>query len=456
MNITVAGTGYVGLVTSVCLAEMGHQVTGMDIQEDKIKLLQAGRSPIYEPELEPLLKQNLSNGRLHFTTNQKKAYGNVDLIFIAVGTPEKTDGTANLDFVFEVAKTIAQNIQNHVMVCTKSTVPVGTNDQIRDIIHRNKPSSLRAEIISNPEFLREGSAIFDFFKGDRIVIGVESQEAFEIIEQLYLPLKIPIIKTDIKSAEMIKYASNAFLATKISFINEIATICEKVGANIEEVANGVGKDRRIGSQFLQAGIGYGGSCFPKDTKALVQLAGNVKHPFDLLKAVIHVNNRQAFLPVRKAKELVGSLKGKKVALLGLAFKPKTDDVREAAALTIARELVEEGAQVTAFDPIAIPNARQILGNIIEYTEDLRIALKHADLVIIATEWEEIKSIPLETYKLYMNDPIIIDGRNCYSLEEIQQYPITYLSIGRPTIINKYKKCETLMGENNDEIVTYVL
>ena len=286
MNITVAGTGYVGLVTSVCLAKMGHQVTGIDIQDDKIKLLQAGRSPIYEPELELLLKQNLSNGRLHFTTNPKKAYGNADIIFIAVGTPEKQDGTANLDFVYAVAKTIAQNMKNHVIVCTKSTVPVGTNEQIRDLIHSHKPSSLQAEVVSNPEFLREGSAILDFFKGDRIVVGAESQEAAEIMEQLYRPLKIPIIKTDIKSAEMIKYASNAFLATKISFINEIATICEKVGANIEEVANGVGKRRTNWTQFLQAGIGYGGSCFPKDTKALVQLAGNVQHPFELLKAVI--------------------------------------------------------------------------------------------------------------------------------------------------------------------------
>lgn len=442
MNITVAGTGYVGLVTSVCLAKMGHQVTGIDIQDDKIKLLQAGRSPIYEPELELLLKQNLSNGRLHFTTNPKNAYGNADIIFIAVGTPEKKDGTANLDFVYKVAKTIAQNMKNHVIVCTKSTVPVGTNEQIRDLIHSHKPSSLQAEVVSNPEFLREGSAILDFFKGDRIVVGAESQEAAAIMEQLYRPLKIPIIKTDIKSAEMIKYASNAFLATKISFINEIATICEKVGANIEEVSNGVGKDRRIGPQFLQAGIGYGGSCFPKDTKALVQLAGNVKHPFDLLKAVINVNNRQSFLPVIKAKELFGSLKGKKVALLGLAFKPKTDDVREAAALTIARGLVEEGAQVTAFDPIAITNTQRILGNMIEYTQDIQVALKHADLAIIATEWEEIKRIPLDTYTLFMNDPVIIDGRNCYSIEEIQQYPITYLSIGRPTIMNKYMKSET--------------
>ena len=442
MNITVAGTGYVGLVTGVCLAEMGHQVTGIDIQAGKIEMLQAGRSPIYEPELQPLLEKNLSKGRLQFTLNPQHAYGNAEIIFIAVGTPERPDGTANLEFVHEVAKTIAQYMKNNVIVCTKSTVPVGSNDQIRDMIQRNKPASLQAEVVSNPEFLREGSAIIDFFYGDRIVIGAECPEAAEIIEQLYLPLEIPIIKTDIKSAEMIKYASNAFLATKISFINEIATICEKVGANIDEVANGVGQDQRIGRHFLQAGIGYGGSCFPKDTKALVQLAGNVQHPFELLKAVIEVNNRQASFPVMKAKETIGSLKGKKVAILGLAFKPKTDDVREAAALTIVRELLEEGAEVTAFDPVAIPNAKRILGETIEYTKDIQLALRYADLAIIATEWEEIKLIPLETYPLYMKEPVVIDGRNCYSLQEIQKYPMTYISMGRPMIMNEYKKSKT--------------
>ncbi len=442
MNITVAGTGYVGLVTGVCLAEMGHQVTGIDIQTEKIEMLQSGRSPIYEPELQPLLEKNLRNGRLQFTTNPQNAYGNAEIIFIAVGTPEQQDGTANLVFVHDVAKTIAQYMKHNVIVCTKSTVPVGSNEQIKNIIQSNKPTTLQADVVSNPEFLREGSAILDFFYGDRIVIGADSREAAATMEQLYFPLNIPIIKTDIKSAEMIKYASNAFLATKISFINEIATICEKVGANIEEVSNGVGRDQRIGCHFLQAGIGYGGSCFPKDTKALVQLAGNVQHPFELLKAVIEVNNRQAVLPVMKAKEIIGSLMGKKVAVLGLAFKPNTDDVREAASLTIVRKLLEEGAEVIAFDPIAIQNAQRVLGTTIEYTQDIHVALKRADLAIIATEWEEIKQIPLETYEVYMKNPVVIDGRNCYSLQDIQQYPITYVSIGRPTITAKYKRSET--------------
>ncbi|MFJ5621551.1 UDP-glucose dehydrogenase family protein [Peribacillus loiseleuriae] len=442
MNISVAGTGYVGLVTGVCLAEMGHQVTCIDIQEEKIAMLQSGRLPIYEPGLEDLIEKNVTCGRLHFTTNPKYAYGNAEVIVIAVGTPEQQDGTANLTYVREVAYSIAQYMKNDVIVCTKSTVPVGTNDQISEIIQRHKPANHHVEVVANPEFLREGSAVVDFFYGDRIVIGSDCHKAAAFIEQIYLPLDIPIIKTDIKSAEMIKYAANAFLATKISFINEIATICEQVGANIEEVTKGIGKDKRIGPYFLKAGIGYGGSCFPKDTKALVQLAGNNQHSFDLLKAVIEVNNRQASLPVIKAKEIIGSLKGKKVALLGLSFKPNTDDVRQAASLVIIEELREEGAVITAFDPIAIPNALQVLGNTIEYTQDIRQALLHADLAIIVTEWEEIKQLPLETFELYMKKPVVIDGRNCYSLKEISKQPITYISIGRPIVTNEYKNSET--------------
>lgn len=437
MKITVAGAGYVGLVTGVCLAEMGYQVTCIDIQEEKIELLQAGRSPIYEPGLEPLLGKNLSSGRLQFTTDSRSAYGQAEIIFIAVGTPENLDGTANLEYIQEVAHSIALNIENDVIICIKSTVPVGTNDKIRHFIQSDKPPNHQVEVVSNPEFLREGSAIFDFFHGDRIVIGADNPEAASVIEEIFLPLKIPILKTDIKSAEMIKYASNAFLATKISFINEIALLCEKVGANIEEVAYGIGKDKRIGHQFLQAGIGYGGSCFPKDTKALVQLAGNVEHSFELLESVIKVNNRQQSLAVVKAKEVLGSLSGKKIALLGLAFKPDTDDVRESASLTIIRELLDEASCVTAYDPIAIPNAQRILGNTIEYTMDIRMALFGAELVIIATEWEQIKHIPLHMYELFMKKAIIIDGRNCYSLEKIQRYPITYISIGRPTISKNY-------------------
>ena len=440
MKITVAGTGYVGLVTGVCLAEMGHHVTCIDIQSQKIKMLQSGISPIYEPGLEPLLIKNQSNSQLNFTTDPLIAYSQADIIFITVGTPEKEDGIADLQYIENVCLSIAKHIENDVIVCTKSTVPVGTNEKIKQIINRNKLPYIHIEVISNPEFLREGCAVFDFYHGDRIVIGADHPEAVKIMEQLYLPLGIPIIKTDIKSAEMIKYASNAFLATKISFINEIATLCEKVGANIDEVSYGIGQDKRIGPHFLQAGIGYGGSCFPKDTKALAKLAGNVQHSFELLNAVIEVNNRQQSLPVQKAKELFGSLLGKKVTVLGLAFKPKTDDIREAASIQIINRLLNEGAIVTAYDPIAIPNAKKVFANRISYTEDIREALMDSELVIIATEWDQIKSFPLHLYELYMKDAVIIDGRNCLSLHEMKDHSIHYVSIGRfsnlPTFRNK--------------------
>jgi UDPglucose 6-dehydrogenase len=432
MKITVAGAGNVGLVTSVCLAELGHQVTCTDIQIEKIDMLQNGKSPIYEPGLPSLLEKNLRKGRLCFTADPHLAYSEAEIIFIAVGTPTTDNGSVELKYLYMAAYTIAYHIENDVIICTKSTVPVGTNDLIKQIISSRKPSNIHAEIVANPEFLREGSAVFDFFHGDRIVIGTDQPEAASILEQLYLPLKIPIFKTDIRSAEMIKYASNAFLATKISFINEIANICEKVGANIEDVAYGIGCDKRIGFHFLQAGIGYGGSCFPKDTRALSQLAGYIEHRFELLEAVMKVNKLQQSLPVFKAKEVLGSLKNRKIALLGLSFKPDTDDIRESASLIIVKNLLEEGAYVTAYDPVAIPNAEKIIGHLIDYASDIPSALKDADLAIIATEWEQIKHVPLKVYSACMKNPIIIDGRNCYSLQEVQKHPITYISIGRPT------------------------
>ncbi|NYE09042.1 UDPglucose 6-dehydrogenase [Bacillus niacini] len=433
MRITVAGAGNVGLVTAVCFAEAGHRVTCLDTQKEKIEMLEKGHSPFFEPGLEPLLEKNLASGRLRFSTNPKEAYRGAEIIFIAVGTPEKKDGSVDLSYIYIASYHIAENIENDVIVCTKSTVPVGTNEIIKQIFQNRKPHHLKVDVVSNPEFLREGSAIMDFYLADRIVIGADNPEAASIIEQLYLPLKIPIVVTDIRSAEMIKYASNAFLATKISFINEIANLCEIVGANIEEVSNGMGMDKRIGANYLQPGIGYGGSCFPKDTKALVQLAGNVQHPFELLESVIKVNLQQHSLLVKKAKEMLGSLKGKKAALLGLAFKPETDDIREAVSLTIIKELLEEGSLVTAYDPIAIPNAHKLIGNSIEYTTNIREALKGADFAFIATEWDQIKHLPFDAYMTYMKEPIIFDGRNCYSLNDIQRYPITYVSIGRPTI-----------------------
>ncbi|MFD1736956.1 UDP-glucose dehydrogenase family protein [Bacillus salitolerans] len=436
MKISVAGTGYVGLVTGVCLSEIGHNVLCFDIDEAKVEKMKAGISPIYEPGLDELMKQNIERGRLHFTTSVEEAYADADIIYIAVGTPENKDGSANLTYIDRVAEAIGKTIRKNVIVVTKSTVPVGTNDRIKNIVESNKVANVKVDIVSNPEFLREGSAIHDTFNGDRIVIGAESEQAAAVIEELNRPYGIPIMKTDIHSAEMIKYASNAFLATKISFINEISNICEKLGANIDDVATGIGLDKRIGSQFLQAGIGYGGSCFPKDTKALVQIAGDVEHKFELLESVIKVNNNQQALLVAKAKEIVGSLQGKRAAILGLAFKPNTDDVREAASLVIAKKLTEEGASVIGYDPIAVSNTKHILGDEIEYTESIQDALNGADIVFIVTEWKEVKEISFSIFKELMKTPVILDGRNCYSVEEAEQQGVTYVSMGRPSVITQ--------------------
>jgi len=434
-KIAVVGTGYVGLVTGVCLSEIGHDVTCVDVDEHKVQKMREGISPIYEPGLNELMKKNIENGRLHFTTSHKEAFVGTEVIYIAVGTPQKEDGSADLRFVKQVAIDIAENIENDgVIVVTKSTVPVGTNYKVRDWIKAHLKKVLSFDVVSNPEFLREGSAIQDMFHGDRIVIGADSQRASSIIEEINKPFGIPIFKTDIRSAEMIKYASNAFLATKISFINEISNICEKLGANVEDVAYGMGLDSRIGSQFLRAGIGYGGSCFPKDTKALVQIAGNVDHKFELLEAVINVNNNQQIKLVEKARERFNSLKGKKIAMLGLAFKSNTDDMREAASIVIAEELVKEGAFVIAYDPIAIENAKRIIGNKITYADSVETALQDADIAFIVTEWEEFKNLPLDLFEKLMKTPIVFDGRNCYDLEEIKKYNIDYYSIGRPSII----------------------
>ncbi|KKI89251.1 UDP-glucose 6-dehydrogenase [Bacillus sp. SA1-12] len=436
MKVTVAGTGYVGLVTGVCLAEIGHDVIGIDINEEKIQLLKKGKSPIYEPGLEDLLEKNVRNGSLYFTTSPKEAYAEREVIIIAVGTPENRDGSANLFYIEDVVRDIGENITDHVIVTIKSTVPVGTNHRVKRLLYQDKLPHLLVEVVSNPEFLREGSAIQDTFKGDRIVIGSASQHAGDVIEEMYKPFNIPIVRTDIKSSEMIKYASNAFLATKISFINEIANICEKLGANIEDVAKGIGLDSRIGDKFLQAGLGYGGSCFPKDTKALVQLAGNVKHDFALLESVIKVNNHQPLLLLKKAEDIVGDLYGKKAALLGLAFKPNTDDVRESASLVLAKELVKKGSIVTVYDPIALENAKKVLGDRVIYCTSIDEAILGADLTFIGTEWQEMIEYPVENYKKLMKSPRVFDGRNCYSLSEMESNEILYVSIGRKAILQQ--------------------
>ena len=433
--IAVVGTGYVGLVTGVCLSDIGHNVTCVDIDKQKVEKMKQGISPIYEPGLDELMKKNIERGRLRFTTSHEEAFRDAEIIYIAVGTPQKEDGSADLRFVEQAAKDIAEHVERDgVIVVTKSTVPVGTNEKVRAWIKQHLKREIRFDIVSNPEFLREGSAISDTFHGDQIVIGADNERAASIMEGVNKPFGIPIFKTDIHSAEMIKYASNAFLATKISFINEIANICEKVGANVEDVAYGMGLDTRIGPQFLRAGIGYGGSCFPKDTKALVQIAGDVDHQFELLEAVIKVNNKQQVKLVENARNRFGSLQGKKVALLGLAFKPNTDDMREAAWIVIARELLRDGALVVAYDPVAMENAKRVIGDEVMYVSSVEEALNDADLAMIVTEWEEIKQTPLDLYVKCMKTPVVFDGRNCYPLEEARKHNIEYHSIGRESVL----------------------
>lgn len=435
MKIAVVGTGYVGLVTGTCLAEIGHTVTCIDIDQVKVNKMRTGQSPIYEPGLDELMIKNIREKRLFFTVDHNKGFEGVDVIYIAVGTPEKEDGSANLSFVEQVAINIATNIKNDAIVVTKSTVPVGTNDWIKEVIGTNLVNNVKVDIVSNPEFLREGSAIYDSFNGDRIVVGADNEETANIIEEINRPFGIPVFKTDIRSAEMIKYAANAFLATKISFINEISNICEKLGANVEDVANGMGQDNRIGSQFLNAGIGYGGSCFPKDTKALVQIAGNVEYDFELLKGVIKVNQKQQEILLTKLTERFDSLKGKKVAVLGLAFKPNTDDMREAASIVVTKHLINRGADVVAYDPIAIDNARRILDSKVQYATNTVEAIKDADVVLILTEWNEFKDLDLKIYEENMKLPVIFDGRNCYDPKLVEEYHIEYHSMGRQPVEN---------------------
>lgn len=436
MNIAIFGTGYVGLVTGVCLSDIGHRVTCIDIDESKVAKMKEGISPIYEPGLDELMSKNIKENRLLFTTDCRQGVDKADIIYIAVGTPQRADGSANLKYIEQVALDIAHNLTKDTIVVIKSTVPVGTNDHVKNLIYQNLKADVKISMVSNPEFLREGSAIQDSFYGDRIVIGTDDAETANIMEEVNRPFNVPVFKTSIKSSEMIKYAANAFLATKISFINEIANICEKLGADVEHVANGMGLDKRIGTQFLKAGIGYGGSCFPKDTHALIQIAGNVEHDFDLLKSVITVNNNQQASLVEKVKDILGDIKGKQIAMLGLAFKPNTDDMREAASIVIASDLVELGAKVVAYDPIAIENARKILPNEVQYVSSVEEAVTNADVTLIVTEWDDIKAFPIEKYIELMKKPIIFDGRNCHGLEYVKKFDVDYYSVGRPAIVRE--------------------
>lgn len=432
MKVAVVGTGYVGLVTGVTLSEIGHHVTCIDIDKIKVEKMKKGISPIYEPNLSELMMKNIEAGRLEFTTNYEEGFNDARVIYIAVGTPENDDGSANLQYVEQVATTIALTAKQDTIVVTKSTVPVGTNDRLQRIIDHSKLYHISIEVVSNPEFLKEGSAIYDSFHGDRIVIGAKSERAAAVLEEVNRPFNIPIYKTDIRSAEMIKYASNAFLATKISFINEIANICERIGADVEKVAVGMGLDKRIGPAFLKAGIGYGGSCFTKDTKALIQIAGNVKYDFELLKGVVKVNQKQQRKLLNLLYERLPQVRDKKIAVLGLAFKPNTDDMREAPSIQIINELMNAGARIFAYDPIAVKNAKTVLNSEVHYVENIENAVEKADAVLILTEWEEIVNVDLSIFNS-MNKPLIIDGRNCFKPSQIEQFGYDYVSIGRPTL-----------------------
>ncbi|MBZ9609345.1 UDP-glucose/GDP-mannose dehydrogenase family protein [Clostridium estertheticum] len=435
MKIVVAGTGYVGLVTGVCLSHLGLNVTCVDTNKEKIELMKQGTSPIYEPGLEELLKKNYEEGRLNFTTDYKSAYKDADVIFIGVGTPEREDGSANLDYVYIVAEQIAQNVGQDCLVVVKSTVPIGTNDKIEEFLKEHLKNDIHIEVASNPEFLAQGTAVKDTMYANRIVIGVESDEARDTLKEVYKRFNQPIVVTNRRSAEMIKYASNDFLALKISFINEIANFCEIVGADIEDVTKGMSYDPRIGDKFLNAGLGYGGSCFPKDTKALHWLANDNEYELKTIKATIEVNENQKYKLFRKAKQRFGSLKGMKVAVLGLTFKPGTDDLREAPSIPNIRRLLEEGAEIVAYDPAGEENFKKLFPTEITYVKTPQDTLKEADVAFIFTEWNEIKSLDLNKYEELMNTPVIFDGRNCYKISDVEKGQIEYHSIGRKEILN---------------------
>lgn len=431
MKITIAGTGYVGLVTGVCLAEVGHEnVVCLDVDKQKVDLMKDGVSPIYEEHLEELMKKNYEKGRIDYTTNYKDAYKDADIIMIAVGTPERSDGSANLDYIKKVAKQIASSVTKDTLVVIKSTVPIGTNDAIEKFIRENLKNNVRIELASNPEFLSQGTAVMDTLNASRIVIGVESEWAKNILEEVYKPFNQPIVVTNRNSAEMIKYASNDFLALKISFMNDIANLCEIVGANIEDVAKGMSYDERIGSKFLKAGIGYGGSCFPKDTKALHWLASHNGYELKTVKAAIEVNESQKLRLVRKAANLVESFDGMKVAVLGLTFKPGTDDLREAPSIPNIQYLIERGADVIAYDPVGIENTKNIFKDTIKYTTSIDEAIEDADICFIMTEWKQILNYDISNYKHKMKRPLVFDGRNCYTLDTMKNLGIEYYSIGR--------------------------
>ena len=431
-NICVTGTGYVGLVTGACLADFGNTVKCVDIDEAKIAALKTCKVPFYEPGLQEIVQRNVERGRLSFATDIKWGIESSTVVFVAVGTPMSAEGQADLSYVEMVARSVGENLNGHKVVVLKSTVPAGTCNLVERIIRETSKSDHPFDVVSNPEFLREGSAIEDFRKPARIVIGASTERAFDVMAEIYKPLILedtPVIQTDVKTAEMIKYASNAFLATKISFINEIANLCEAVGADVTMVARAMGLDDRIGPKFLRAGAGYGGSCFPKDTKALVKTAERAGYDLRIVKAVIAVNETQRHLMVEKVEKVLGTVKGKTVAVLGLAFKPDTDDLRDAPAIDMARELLAKGAVVKTYDPVAAEQAHRLIKGA-SVSADVFDAVKGADVAVFVTEWNEFRDLDLDKVKRLMKSPAIVDCRNIYEPSRMGELGFRYYSVGR--------------------------
>jgi UDPglucose 6-dehydrogenase len=432
MHIAVIGTGYVGLVTGACFAEFGVNVTCVDVDAEKIKRLSEGHIPIYEPGLDQIVSKNTQAGRLHFTTDIRTAVEQALVIFLAVGTPPKEDGSADLRFIDEAARSIAEHMNGYKVIVTKSTVPVGTGEHVRALVKEHQKQKHNFGVVSNPEFLREGAAIDDFMRPDRVVIGSRDEEAVAIMRDLYRPLYLietPIVITSLEAAELTKYAANAFLAAKISFINEIANLCDRIGCDVHDVARAIGMDNRIGRKFLHPGPGYGGSCFPKDTSALLSVARAYDGESLIVQAVVEVNRRQRQAMVEKIEKLAGDLKGKTVAVLGLSFKPETDDMREAPALEIINSIVGRGAKVRAYDPVAIPQARKVLPEI-EYADDEYAAVQGADVLVFMTEWNQFRALNMERVRELMRTPRIADLRNIYEPAAMRELGFKYVGVGR--------------------------
>lgn len=443
MKITIVGSGYVGLVTGTCFAESGVTVTCVDVDQHKIDQLKKGIIPIYEPGLETLVEKNVEKKRLFFTTSLKEALVDSEIVFIAVGTPPDEDGSADLKYVLQVAGDVGKYMEDYTLVVTKSTVPIGTAQKVKKAVEaalNERKENIPYDVASNPEFLKEGNAIEDFLRPDRIIIGVESERAEKLIKRLYKPFVLnghPIIIMDIPSAEMTKYAANSMLATKISFMNDLANLCEIVGADVNLVRKGIGSDSRIGNKFIYAGVGYGGSCFPKDVKALIKTASQLQYSLEILKAVERVNDQQKEVLFHKLNQhFDGNLKGKKIAMWGLSFKPQTDDMREAPSLVIIDHILKAGGTISAYDPVALEEAKRRLGNSVELISDQYEALIDADALMIITEWSEFRLPNFKVMAKLLKNKLIFDGRNIYELSEMQELGFTYYSIGRNNIIQK--------------------